>query len=300
MFVASGDIHFKDKTPRYRKDEFSITQFLKFKQLLKYTAQKTKYAVLLLAGDIFDSKGVSYATVVKAMELIRAYPIEILLVPGQHDLRYHRQGLAGTPLGVLLQLDNVHLLQPDKVNKIVTNFKFMGAGWEEEPIGTQGDVLVTHRMVTKTSGLWPGHTDFTTGKKLLQKYPQFKYIISGDNHKPHIIEHNGRININTGSMMRTNKDQYSYRPAFWHITKKGVQKIAFKIKNSVDVFDTVKISQDEKVKKNNEKFKDLTDQVGDYTQKPNFERILKSVIVDVKPSKAAITDIQQRMERLNT
>lgn len=299
MFVATADLHLRDKTPKYRCDDFCTNQFLKFQQLLEYTVSSTTN-ILVVAGDVFDSKGVNYATVVRAMSLIMSYNVEILLVPGQHDLRYHRKGLDGTPLGVLLQLNNVHLLNSDKAFTSDTpDMTFVGAGWNEEP-EAKADVLVTHRMVTEDGPLWPGHTDYISSKALLKQYKEYKFIISGDNHRPHKTKLKERVNINCGSMCRTNKDQYNYKPAFWHVQESGkVTKVPFGIQKASEVFDKDKIVRDEKFEENKQRFNEVTDNISTKAPKPNFERILLSTIKEAGASSEAEALITSKMEELN-
>lgn len=302
MFSAVADLHLRTKTPKYRKDNFHETQFQKFERLLKYTSKYVESKILVTAGDIFDSKGVNYTTVATTMGLLLAYDnVLFFVVPGQHDLKYHRQGLEGTPLGVLLQLPNVKLLTGDTqtVGFPVHSLTFVGGGWNEEPTA-KGDVFVTHRMVTAQGPLWPGQTDYISGKALLKKYKGFKYIISGDNHRPHKITVNKRTNINCGSMCRTNKDQYKYKPAFWHIHEDGtIQKVAFGVKKASAVFDTDRIVQDEKFEADKERFAFVTDNITTKLTKPDFERILNHTITQAKISDGAKEIISLKMEELN-
>lgn len=301
MFVAAADLHLRDKTPKYRKDDFCTNQFLKFEQLIDYTVTNTTSNILVIAGDIFDSKGVNYATVIRAMGLIMYYNVEILLVPGQHDLRYHRQRLEDTPLGVLLKLSNVHLLNPNKVFTPDTSdiATFIGAGWNEEP-KVKANILVTHRMVTEDGPLWPNQTDYISGKALLKKYKDYEFIISGDNHRPHKTKFKNRVNINCGSMCRTNKDQYNYKPAFWHVHESGkITKVPYKIKKASEVFDQDKIVRDETFEENKKRFQEVTDNISTKTPKPDFERILLNIIKEAGASSEAKELIALKMEELN-
>lgn len=297
MFIASADLHLRDTKPQYRKDDFCTNQFIKLEQLLEYTANTTN--LLVLAGDIFHSKGVNYATVIQAMGLIQHFSsVEVLLVAGQHDLRYHRSGLNKTPLGVILQLNNVHLLKPDETFISNSGISFIGCSWNEEPT-VKADVLAIHKMVTESGPLWPGQVDYTTGKALLKKYKDYLFIISGDNHRPHKTKYQGRTNINCGSMCRTGKDQYNYKPAFWHVKNSGiVTKVPYKIEKASEVFDNDKIVRDETFQKNRERFQEMTDSISTKTVKPDFERILLSTIKEAGTRQEVINLINSKMEAM--
>ena len=50
------------------------------------------------------------------------------------------------------------------------------------------------------------------GLALLKKFPEYDLILTGDNHKPFVVEYEGRYLVNPGSMMRTTAAQVDHTP----------------------------------------------------------------------------------------
>jgi len=304
-FIASGDLHATTKTPRNRKDNYLLAWLDKFEQILEITKEQSSTETLTLAGDIFNTPTEPYKLTGAVLELIKYYDVQVLAVPGQHDLRYHVSGLDDTPLGMLIASAEVQLLsnkQRTCISKGKKEITFIGAGWNEEP-QEEADVLVVHRMVTKTGPLWPGQTDFISAQGILNKYPWAKCIISGDNHKPHLIKRNKKIQLNVGCIMRNRKDQIEYAPHVWKVnvfdTKVWKKKI--NVEDAENVFDFGKIKQEEireeaKKKAEEDISKFIVSLKLKEKEKPKYETVLKQVIKTVNPEKQVITFINQIME----
>lgn len=310
-FISASDLHITNKRPENRKDvDYSKTCFQKFNKLCK-AASLTKNKVLVVAGDFFDSPYVPYEVTRTVIKIINQYKIKILVVPGQHDLRYHKKGLKNTPLGVLESAKAVSILSSKKVLKI-DGVTFIGGGWEEEP-KVNADIFVTHQMVTKEGPLWPGHTDYISAEAaLMKKYSWAKCIISGDNHKPHLLEKDERIQINCGSMLRKSKDQVKYKPSYVKvsISSKGVscKFVPYIIKPVKDVFDFEKIKREETLNKAKEeavlksdvsinKFIDSLPK--NLADRPDFKSVLQQVVKSRKPTKSVKNLISDIMEKVS-
>jgi len=301
IFTAISDLHFTDKKPKYRKDDFLETCFLKFEQILKITQESGSQA-LVIGGDVFDYPTVPRHVVSDLFKMISNYTVRILVIPGQHDLRYHSKGIDNTPLGNLVASGKIKLLSPKHPINI-SGINFVGQGWEEK-VSCSGDVLVTHQMVTKKGPLWPGQSDFISAPGILNAHKDFKCIISGDNHKPHsFVSKDGRLQINCGSIMRSGKDQVDYIPSIWMIDTKDYSftNRKLKIKKGENVFDFPKMALDETKEIARKEAEEKIDAfVTSFDQKEgektDFKTIVKRVIEDTKPNEAVKNIINEILE----
>lgn len=302
-FAAVSDLHLSDKRPKNRKDpNYKDVCFRKFTNILNI-CENNNIDTLIIGGDIFDYPTIPRYVVTEFLNIINTWDIEILVIPGQHDLRYHAKGLDNTPLGNVIAGGGMKLLHPDSVYK-KENIKIVGQGWEEK-ITIPGDILVTHRMVTYKGPLFPGQTDFISAAALLNKYKNFKCIISGDNHKPHVLTKNGRLQINCGSIMRSNKSQINYKPEVWIIDTNDWKYIKnpIEIDKPEDVFDYNKIAMEETKQNARDEAQEKIDAFvktfsGKKGEKVKFQTVVKQVIKEVKPSKNVIDIIENILEKI--
>ena len=99
------------------------------------------------------------------------------------------------------------------------------------------------------SKLWVAQENFTYAKSLLEKFPCYNLIVSGDNHQSFIEKYKDRILVNPGSIMRSTVAQYDHLPKIylWKAKNNSVETIDIPIKSALDVFD-LSYSEDEKKK----------------------------------------------------
>ena len=305
-FIACADLHITDKVPANRKPDYYLECLDKFEQILQI-ASESDMKLLVVAGDMFDSTKVSYGVTRKIMEIMNQYienKLEVFVVPGQHDCNYHFGSLLNTPLGILETAGLVKVLETGK-HYFKKGVSFVGTGWNEEP-ESQGEVLVTHQMVTYKGELWPGQTNYSTSHAILRKYPWAKLIISGDNHLPHLVESEGRLQINCGSMLRKSKDQIEFLPRVWSVDTEywTTSPIFLKIKPAEDVFDLDKIELEEITdiakKEADEKIKAFIQTLPETEkERPNFKLILQSVVKQTNPSEEVVKIINSIMEKVS-
>lgn len=302
-FIASADFHIPAKAPRNRKDKYFDTVMGKVEWILSFAQEHN--AVLAVAGDIFDTSKVSNDVIRQVIALMRMYGVEIYVVPGQHDLIYHTKGMGNTPLAILEAaecvtiLDGSHGCMSNESHEII----FWGAGWESENEFDMDtgpcNIVLAHTLVTKEGPLFPGQTNFISAEGICNKYPDADWIISGDNHLPHVHESNlSNININCGSIVRKNKDQIDYKPAVWLCdTEDGsYEQIFIPIVPGIDVFDLSKIELDEKKAESKIHLDALVEKIKTKTGKPDFKVILRNVVKEAKPIKAVKDIVNDIME----
>jgi hypothetical protein len=304
-FVAASDLHISDKRPVNRKGDYWKQVLDKVRFILKTTIEHSD--LLVVAGDFFDSPQVPYKVTKDIIDIIKKVQktksFKILVVAGQHDLRYHLSGLNNTPLGILESSDCVEILQSNK-SYVHNGVSFIGSGWGEDP-EVKADVIITHRMITKKHPLWPGQKDYSTALSILNKYKWAKCIISGDNHIPHRTKtKSGRLLINCGSMIRKNKDQLDHEPRIYLINANNWKSKTIKIPiySIEDAFNLVKIEEDDAVsdakKQAEELISKFIDSLPEENHKPNFNTDLQYVISQTKPRKGVIKIINEIMEKI--
>jgi len=251
--ILTADWHIRADTPRCRTDDFqaAIWKKVEFIRNLAF-----KYDIpILLAGDLgLHSQWPNWL-----IEKFMAYTgfTEIISIPGQHDLPEHNLKLyKKSAIGVLneskfikligiLDHDNesslVHF--PFKINKNldlflfpfpygtrVKDLKLEDYQWPKKDI----KIALTHQMVIKDKPEWPGQVA-DSAISLLKKFPNYKLILSGDNHKPFVVKYNRRILVNPGSMMRTTADQINHRPRvyLWRAADNKVEAVYLPIEKGV-------------------------------------------------------------------
>ncbi len=309
-FIATADLHLTTETPQSREDGYTKQILSKFEQILRITKNKTNSNLLVVAGDFFDSphpSHVPYSLTTKIIEIINNHNVTIFVVPGQHDLRYHQKGLKNTPLGTLQAAGVVTILSEHEktYHDIMPEYSFIGKGWNSTLKINDGDVLIMHQMIIKNK-LWKTQENGITGQQILKKYPNFSYIISGDNHLPHLIKQNNRFQLNCGSIPRKNKTQIDYHPCVWKVNleEKKITKIKLKIKPKEVVFNFGKIEQKEK---EDERKKQALEKIPKFIEKlfdgnktsPKFPLILKQIVDETKPSIPVKIIINDTMERIS-
>ncbi|MCP4371992.1 MAG: metallophosphoesterase [Deltaproteobacteria bacterium] len=304
-FVACADLHIHSKVPKNRKGDYYGQVLTKFGHLLRLTAKYSIPKLLVVAGDFFDAPNVPYKVANKVMAMIKESEVHIMVVPGQHDLRYHVSGLENTPLGVLQTSGQVEILTPKMSKTTYGGVSFVGAGWNEEP-EEEADVLVMHRMVTKKGELWPGQTNYSTAHAIMRKYPWAECIITGDNHLPHALRWEGRLQINCGSMVRSTKSQIGFQPRCWLVDTSTWKTKPLKIPCLPDeeVFDFNKITIEEmKEDAKAEAEAKIAEFIGTLPkndkERPNFKKILGNVVDFAKPKTSVKNIINETMERVS-
>ena len=308
-FVAAADLHIHSRVPKNRKGNYYNQVITKFEELLKITRRKSDNNILVIAGDFFDDPKVPYKVARLVLEIIKEYKTNILVVPGQHDLRYHVSGLDNTPLGVLQTAGVVTILKP-KDNRIsFGGVSFVGAGWNEEP-EEEADVLVMHRMVTKRGELWPGQKNYSTAHAIMRKYPWANCVITGDNHLPHSLRIKGeddhRLQINCGSMVRSTKTQIDFQPRCWvvDVSQWKTKPVKIPIEPAEDVFDFAKITIEEIKEENKKEAEEMISKFIETLpqndkEKPSFKKILQSIVSQIKPRTNVQKIINETMERVS-
>ena len=226
--LLTADWHIRADTPQCRTDDFITAMWNKVTYIINLA---NKYDIpILLAGDLGQRSQWPNWLIEKFMRA--AYHSQIIAIPGQHDLPEHNLKLQPkSAFGVLRRSKYIN----DDIIGVDQNF-----GLALFPYGVKiknlksKTVAMTHQMVIQDKPEWPGQVA-SSGKSLLKKFPDYKLILSGDNHKPFIVEYEGRLLVNPGSMMRTTADQINHEPRvyLWYAKENAVEVVYLPIEQGV-------------------------------------------------------------------
>jgi predicted phosphodiesterase len=221
LIACISDLHLLDKVPENRTDNILETQWGKLEYVLKY-CNDHKIRHLFQAGDFFN-KPRHWETLHKTISLIQKYPyVRIYAVEGQHD-KYMRNDDTVTNLSLLHRLGLITILK----NSIGFNgFMAHGINFEDnmdidkaidaiEVDPERKNILVIHAPISDAP-LFPGH-EFSKANLLLKKHKEFDLILCGDIHKEFICWNKDRVIVNTGCMIRKEKNLYNegHQPQFY-------------------------------------------------------------------------------------
>jgi DNA repair exonuclease SbcCD nuclease subunit len=203
--ILTGDWHLREDTPICRKDNFWEAQWEKVDFIS--SLQKKYQCPILNGGDLFHHWKPSPYLLSSTMQHI---PDQFYTIYGNHDLPNHAlQEANKCGIYVLVQAGKAKLME--------------GCHWGQVPKETSFtllknnkniNILVYHIMTYKGALPFPGCTDIKA-RSLLYKYPNFKMILTSDNHQPFTQTYEDRLLVNPGSMMRQEAGQMEYKPAVW-------------------------------------------------------------------------------------
>lgn len=242
--IITSDLHLRDSTPKCRTDDYFAAQARKIAFLKEV---QHKYMIPILdAGDTFDKW--------KSSPFIERWAIEnlptfidgseaIITIPGNHEMPGRNINfLDKSSLLVIEAARIVNVLKVAGLPFMLRAFAIYGYPYGSEiiPITKENKfvckkrIAIIHDMIYHKEKLPPGVLG-TKATSLLRKLKQFDLIITGHNHKPFTTEHNGRLLINPGSMMRAKADQVEHRPRFylWYADTNTCEAVFYPIEKDV-------------------------------------------------------------------
>jgi DNA repair exonuclease SbcCD nuclease subunit len=213
--ILCADIHLRDTVPKCRIDDYWQAQQNKIEFIRQL--QEKYNCLIYCAGDLFHkSKSSPYLEGWSLTHL----PDNMIIIPGQHDLPNHNiDNFEKSSIGVL---------HASEFYTIFTN-----------PFGemlklSDGKGLI-HTFIQKPDDEQDRIIGGSSAKALLNKYPDLKLIVSGDNHKPFVVEHEGRLLVNPGSIMRMTIGQIEHKPRvyLWYEETNCVEPVYLPIEDNV-------------------------------------------------------------------
>jgi len=224
--ILTADWHIRADTPTSRTDDFTAAMWRKV-QFINDLANEHNIPILI-AGDLSHRPQWPNWLLEKFMSIIS--DIEIIAIAGQHDLPGHN--LEAIPQSGFGVLSRAGYIRKDAITSPFDQILYCYPFGIE--IKNNSGIAMTHQMVTKGKSEWPGQVA-SSAKSLLKKFPDYKLILSGDNHQPFVVEYEGRLLVNPGSMMRSTADQIDHRPRvyLWEAKSNSVEAVYLPIEQGV-------------------------------------------------------------------
>jgi DNA repair exonuclease SbcCD nuclease subunit len=295
--AVMADIHLLERRPKFRTDNTPKTVIDKFIWTLN-KATEEECELYCIPGDLFDTWKLQDKFVTTIAEVLFRFKnkLRIIAVAGNHDMRYHMTDIKNTPFGILNAAGLIQI--PSYINPIaIGDHLLYGIGWGDEKhlddITIEGnEILLIHKMITEGKPLWPGQTNWIGGKAFMRKY-NFKYIFSGDNHQRFISKIGDRVLINSGSLLRRRKDQQEHVPTLTVLdcAENTVDEYPIPISPAEEVFDTDKISKENRVDEYKNQMEKLIEVIKSKNASVKPLEILQEIIEEQKPYQDVVDHI---------
>ena len=239
--IVSSDWHVRPDRPRCRTDEdWDNTQKLMIRKIIDWA---NHYNVpLCIVGDLFNKGTVPEYLMIMLIEEFSNINKKVHILAGNHCLPYHSmENVNNSSIGVFFSLSKYH-------SKIVHGMSEFGAWMDfngEDKSGQLDDVLFIHQLVFKSLKSIPPNCDGLTASQLLEKYPNYKWIFTGDNHKNFHYENEGRHVINSGCTIRQSSDEKNYKPSVFYVdTEKEIVERIY-LDDNVEMIDDEYLQKEE-------------------------------------------------------
>lgn len=271
-FAFTADEHFRSTVPVARKDDYLKNQ----DDIIKWLNELSKKYTMFSCGDTVHHARERAKPLDFANYLLKELPHRYGIL-GNHDLLYHTTDtLDSTTMGLLIQAGKYTVLDynsPIEFDKV----KFYGFSygqeikhiprWNRNPTSNFTRIALYHGYVTQEPN------EFIEGKvaiDLLKSFPEYDIIFSGDNHQGFMVELEGRVLINIGSLKRDNADQMEHIPYVYTYDSqtKKVDRIEVPIDKGILTKDHIEKEQErnERLENLSEKFKEVRDVTLDFNQ----------------------------------
>jgi len=233
--ILASDLHIRGDVPICRTDDYIEAQDKKLNFMFELC--QTNDCPLLIAGDIGHVSQWPNRLLERFISIASKYAIDIIGIPGQHDLPQHKiDNLNKSGCGVLnacgtIQMINVPVIYKDKfiINPFPWGKKIVEARNLDLP-----NVAMSHQMVIENKLLWPGQIA-PKGNQLIKKFVSYQLILTGDNHSSFVSECDNRWLVNAGSMMRMTAAQREFKPSIykWFIGGNRIENVRLPIHEGV-------------------------------------------------------------------
>lgn len=211
-FICTADWHIRATRPRCRIDnDWQETQRMALAKVMKVAIDKK--SPVLVVGDIFHSNSDTSFECIQLVQQMADKLGGLYILAGNHDLPYHSsENLDKSAIGVLLNSNNVHLIK-DYLTKWNLEQEYpyiISAGNFDEKDDERAEIVFKH-VLTIPSEDKPDFVGCETPESLLEKFPNAKWIFTGDYHHNFHYEKKGRHVVNSGCLLRQASDMKNYQ-----------------------------------------------------------------------------------------
>ena len=237
-YILTADLHFQYTIPICRKDNFLQTQINKMEWL--ETIRKKYDGIILCAGDITHRAREDKQN--EFLNMLISHMPKIYGVAGNHDLLSHQwDNIYKSAIGVLINTNKYNIIEnnnPLSFNN--TDDIIYGFNWGTElsnPLnkGKNSTIALWHKMILAPNDNLTNYVDGINSNSLLDKFPEYDLILTGDNHKTFIIEKDNRFLINPGSFLRLTSSQKDFKPSIfiYNSINKTIEQIFIPIEKNI-------------------------------------------------------------------
>lgn len=286
--ILTADIEIRSFQPTCRTDDHWEAQARKIAWLKDLQAQCG--CPIFDAGDLFDKKYKSYPSHKLLEWSLKHLPHGIITIAGNHDLPGKTmENYKNSAMAVLESAGFLSTGDP-RVPMIVDyrpDIYLYGFPWGVERIDPDYNpsisVALIHEMVYEEFEPFPGCSGFSA-EQILDSLPSMDLIVTGHHHKTFVLEKDGRILVNPGSLMRNDADQEDHRPSvfLWYAQENRIEQVFVPIEKGVITRDHI-VEKKEKESRLDAFVEKLGQQTIDGI---NFSRNLEVAIKDNELSKS--------------
>jgi len=221
--ILTGDWHLREDTPICRTDDYWSEQWRKIGFIKDL--QREHGCPVIQPGDFFDHWKPSPRLIAWTFTHL---PADIMAIYGNHDLPQHsldlkeKCGLFAVAAGTsrLRILEAVH--------------------WGQEPTEASAVRIGGRRMLVWHVPVYendppPWHEQAFSAVDILDRFPGYDLIVTGDLHQRFVVAREGRLLVNAGSIMRMTADQIGHRPAvyLWYADENEVSEVEIPVNQGV-------------------------------------------------------------------
>lgn len=278
--IITADWHIRNTRPRCRIDNDWIeTQAKALRQLSKISDEKN--APIFVVGDLFHSNSDTSFECINMVQKLADKSGELYILAGNHDLPYHSsENLDKSAIGILMKSNNVHLIK-DYFDALHFNsgekVLFSASNFDEQDY--ENAKIVFKHILTIPEEDKPDFVNCETPETLLEKFPNAKWVFTGDYHKNFHYEKKGRHVINSGCLLRQASDFKNYQCGVYYVdTDENIVEF-------IPIIDNEELIDDSYITKENEREKRIDDFVDKLknTQSVSFDfmdNVEKAILVN--------------------
>jgi len=224
--ILTADWHLREDVPVCRTDDYWVAQEKKVDFIFDLAAEHG--CPVWIAGDMFNRAKPPLKLVNFFVRKLGDSGVDIVIVPGQHDLPQHNMSLINhSALGTLHEARIINTTG----HEIISMF-----AWGEELRPNEAKVALAHTLCYKGRPPWPGAPASGNASAIMEKLQGYDLVVTGDNHKPFTYRHHdGRLLVNPGSIMRMTIAQEKHRPRvyLWNAEENEVEAVFLPIEKDV-------------------------------------------------------------------
>lgn len=195
-----GDVHLRATRPVSRLDGDYLGTILDKINRIRILSEEANCDLVILAGDVVDRPDCPHSVVMKAIREFRKFKKPLYTIIGNHDVAgFNGSTLNTSALGTMLESGAIKRLDTLEINgvSIYALHAFDKTDWTV-PESDGPRVLVAHKMLLPMA--IPGADCILIDD--VAKTTNADIILSGDIHTNHLVQSNGKLFVNPGSLSR--------------------------------------------------------------------------------------------------